>query len=257
MNKRETLIAYSIKHGGDFNKILKAVKELEIVEDTYLETVKNLQCGTLTIIDPDYPLFLKNIFKPPLVIYYYGDINLLSDYARNVSIVGSRDYSEYGERMTREIASGLVKRGFYIVSGMARGIDGIAHETAIKEGGKTIAVLGSGIDYCYPQENAELYEEIKKYHLVISEYPGDLAPNSWNFPIRNRIIAGISKTLVVTEAGEHSGSGITAALAMGGNTDVMCVPYPAGSHSQCNKLISQGAALVESAEEVIEQMSTF
>ena len=257
MESRDKLIAYSIKYGGDFNKILKAAQKIEPIEDCYSEAVKELKCGTITMVDPNYPLHLKAIFKPPIVLYYYGDISLINDYRRNISIVGSRENSEYGERMTNEIAAGLAKKGFIIVSGMARGIDSIAHQSAIKEGGKTIAVLGCGIDYCYPPENKELYEEIKKNHLVISEYPGDLPPFMWSFPIRNRIIAGLSKTLVVTEAGEKSGSGITAALAMNGNTDVMCVPYPAGTKSQCNKLISYGAALVESADDVIEQMPMF
>lgn len=257
MESREKLIAYSLKYGGDFNKILKAAHNLEMVESCYEEAAKNLTCGTLTMVDSNYPQHLKQIYKPPIVLYYYGDISLLDSYSKNVSIVGSRDNSEYGERITTEIASGLASRGYVIVSGLARGIDGIAHSSAIKAGGKTIAVLGSGIDYCYPYENIDLYNEIKKNHLVISEYPGNMAPQPGLFPIRNRIIAGLSKTLVVTEAGQYSGSGITAALAMRGNTDVMCVPYPAGIKSQCNKLISLGACLVESADDVIEQMPAF
>ncbi len=257
MEPREKLIAYSLKYDGDFNKILKAAHDVEYIEDCYKEAVRNLKCGTLTLADLNYPSHLKNIYKPPIVIFYYGDISLLEDTARNVSIVGSRENSPYGERMTVEISTGLAKKGFNIVSGLARGIDSIAHRSAMEAGGKTIAVLGCGIDTCYPTENLELCEEIKKNHLLISEYPGTTPPTTASFPIRNRIIAGLSKTLVVAEAGEHSGSCITATLAMNGNTDVMCVPYPAGSKSQCNKLISMGAALVESADDVIEQMAMF
>ena len=257
MEPREMLIAYSIKYSGDFNKILKAAHDVEIIEDCYKEAAKNLKCGVITFVDLNYPSHLKNIYKPPIVLYYYGDISLLENPLRNVSMVGSREYTEYGEKMAVEIATGLAKKGYNIVSGLARGIDGISHRSAIKAGGKTIAVLGGGIDTCYPSENQDLCDEIKKNHLLISEYPGTTPPTVSSFPIRNRIIAGLSKSLVVVEAGEHSGSGITAALAMNGNTDVMCVPYPAGIKSQCNKLISMGAALVESAEDVINQMSMF
>jgi DNA processing protein len=172
-------------------------------------------------------------------------------------MVGSRNYSAYGEKMTRSIASGLAQAGYVIVSGMAIGIDTIAQNEAIENGGGTVAVLGSGIDYCYPARNKKLYEHLKNYHLVISEYPGDIVPESRFFPIRNRIIAGISKTLVITEAEPLSGTSTTAALALNGNTDVMCVPYLAGSHSECNRLIAAGATLVEEVEDVINNMSRY
>ncbi len=255
MEGRKRLIAYSLKYDGDFNKILKAASNVEAIEDSYLEMVDSLKCGTLTLVDEDYPKHLKQVFKPPIVLYYYGDISLISDCRKNISVVGSRDCSEYGHRITEEIVTGLVKNGFNIVSGMARGIDGIAHQTAINNGGKTIAVLGCGIDHCYPKENIELYKDIKENHLLISEYPPDITANPTFFPIRNRIIAGLSQTLLVTEAGQYSGSGITATLALNSNRDVMCVPHEAGKKSQCNRLIACGAALVESAEDVIEEMS--
>ena len=257
MEARKKLVAYSLKFNGDFNRILKAINDREPIEEMYCQMVDTLKCKTLTLADPEYPKHLKNAFKPPIVLYYYGDISLLMDYDKNVSVVGSRDCSDYGSKMTTEIAGGLAEKGYVIVSGLARGIDGIAHVSAIEAGGKTIAVLGSGIACCYPLENQRLYEEIKKNHLVISEYPGDLMPCQWFFPIRNRIIASLSKTLVVTEAGEFSGSMITATLALNSNTDVMCVPYQAGMRSQCNRLIANGAALVESAEDVIKEMEAY
>ena len=172
-------------------------------------------------------------------------------------MVGSRKHSDYGEKMTTDIGGDLAKRGYVIVSGLARGIDSIAHKAAIDSGGSTIAILGSGIDVCYPPENQDLYDEIKNNHLLISEYPNDVQPDSYRFPIRNRLIAGLSKTLVVTEASYCSGTLITAMLALQGNTDVMCVPYEAGRQSECNRLISHGAYLVESADDVIEQMSPY
>ena len=257
MEPRKMLVAYSLKYGGDFNKILRAATAMEPIEDCYEELVDSLKCQTLTLADPNYPEHLKNSFKPPIVLYYYGDISLIYNYKMSVSVVGSRECSEYGAEMTKEIVSGLAKNNYVIISGLARGIDGIAHKSAIEAGGKTVAVLGCGIDYCYPSENQYLYDEIKKNHLLLSEYPGDMQPFPGLFPIRNRIIAGLCKGLVVTEAGQLSGSGITATLALNSNRDVMCVPYLAGIKSQCNRLIAHGAALVESAEDVMEEMKTF
>ena len=171
--------------------------------------------------------------------------------------MGSRECSEYGSTMTTQIVGDLARQGYVIVSGMAIGIDSIAHQAALDNNGKTVAILGSGIDYCYPKSNQQLYDEIKSKHLLISEFPEDIPPEPSNFPIRNRIIAGLSKTLLVTEAKYHSGSLTTALLAMNGNSDVMCLPYPAGEKSECNRLIANGAILVESAEDVIKEMSQY
>lgn len=257
MEPRKQLVAYSLKYDGDWNHILKATRTHEPIEDYYLDMVDKLKCKTITLLDLDYPIQLRNVYKPPIVLYYYGDLSLAKDYRRNVSMVGSRKYSGYGAQMTEKIGGDLARKDYVIVSGLAKGIDGIAHKAAIDSGGKTIAILGSGIDCCYPMENQELYDEIKKNHLLISEYPNKVEPISYHFPVRNRIIAGISKTLVVTEASYCSGTLITAMLALQGNTDVMCVPYEAGKQSECNRLISHGAFLVESADDVIEQMSPY
>ncbi len=255
MEKRKIIIAYAIKHSGDWSRIFNAIRTRETLEEEDFAKVDEMKCSAITLVDEDYPAQLREIYKPPLVLFYYGEISLLNNYFKNVSIVGSRDCSEYGANITYEIASGLAQKGYTIVSGMARGIDGIAHRGAIDGGGRTIAVLGSGIDYYYPAENKDLYKEIKENHLVISEYPGKLPPQTYFFPVRNRIIAGLSKTLVVTEAKNSSGSLITAALALGGDADVMCVPHEAGKQSQCNQLINSGAILVESADDVIKEMS--
>ena len=257
MTMRESIIAYSIKNGGDWTKTYNDISRKGVLTDEDYAKVYELKCNVVTLIDPHYPEPLKNVRKAPLVIYYYGDISLLNDYSKNVSIVGSRDYSEYGANKTREIAADLAKRGYVIVSGLARGIDALAHQACIDAGGKTVAVLGSGIDKCYPPQNQELYEIIKKDHLVISEIPFDIEPLPYFFPVRNRIIAQVSKTLVLTEAKSQSGSGVTAHLAMQGNTDVMCVPHEAGRDSLCNRLIHYGAALVENANDVEELMSPF
>ena len=257
MKARNTLIAFSIKYRGDWDSIMKALCDRESIETEYLEQAEKIKCKTVTMVDLDYPPYLKAIRKAPFVLYYYGDLSIIQDYHKNVSVVGSRNYSEYGKRKTEEIVDGLVQSGFNIISGMAIGIDTIAHQQAINSKGKTVAILGSGIDFCYPPSNLHLYEYLKRNHLVISEYPGSLEPQPYYFPIRNRIIAGLSKTLVVTEAKYNSGSLITATLASKGNADVMCVPYEADKESECNRLIKNGAFLVENVEDILEQMSAF
>ncbi len=257
MNGRNLLISLVIKYKGRWDDIRRAVSQMEEPEEEYLKLVESLKCKTVTLIDQEYPFYLRSIQKPPFVLFYYGDLNILSDYKKNISIVGSRECSKYGAKMTAEIAGDLAEKGYVIISGMARGIDSIAHKAAMDRGGKTVAILGCGIDYCYPPSSAKIYAEIKKNHLLISEYPLNEPPSPENFPIRNRIIAGLSKSLIVTEAKYQSGSLITALLALEGNSDVMCVPYPADVKSECNRLIMNGALLVENAEDVIEQMSVY
>lgn len=257
MNSRDLLIALVIKYKGKWEDIMTAVSGREEIEDEFFARVKQLKCKTVTLLDPEYPQPLRSIHKPPFVLFYYGDLNLISDYYKNISVVGSRECSKYGSSMTTQIVGGLARQGYVIVSGMAIGIDSIAHQAALDNNGKTVAILGSGIDYCYPKSNQRLYDEIKNKHLLISEFPEDIPPEPSNFPIRNRIIAGLSKTLLVTEAKYHSGSLTTALLAMNGNSDVMCLPYPAGEKSECNRLIANGAILVESAEDVIKEMSQY
>lgn len=254
---RDTLIAIAIKYEGNWDNMFNAMVKREAVEAIYYEKVARLKCNVVTMIDANYPQQLKEVHKPPLVLFYYGDLSLIKDYRKNISVVGSRNYSDYGYNITTDLVSGLIPHGYTIVSGMAIGIDTIAHQSAINTGGKTVAVLGCGIDYCYPLQNLELYRLLKKEHLIISEYPYKKPPTPDSFPIRNRIIAGLSKTLLVTEAKEHSGSLITALLALRGNADVMCVPYSAGSRSECNRLIMNGAFLIETVEDVLNQMSSF
>ena len=255
MKARDTLVAVALKYRGDWDRMMKSINEQEKIEREYINQVAKLKCQVTTIFDGDYPQQLKNVHKPPLVLFYYGNLSLIEDYGNNVSIVGSRDYSEYGEKMTIDIASGLARKGYNIVSGLALGIDSIAHLSAIRSGGTTTAVLGNGIDFCYLKTNEDLYKEIKDKYLVISEYPMNTPADPYNFPIRNRIIAGLSKTLVVTEAKYNSGSMVTALLALQGDSDVMCVPYEAGTESECNRLIKGGAYLVEGANDVLDQMS--
>lgn len=254
---KNLLIATALKYEGDWDKIYKAISGREEIEEEYLLKAQQLKCKTVTLLDAEYPEQLREVFKPPFVLFYYGDISIVKDYHKNISVVGSRECSEYGREMTESIAGELACRGYTIVSGMAKGIDSVAHQAAIDARGKTAAVLGTGIDVCYPIENLELYEKLKQCQLVMSEYPNKVHTKTSTFAIRNRIVAGLSKTLVLTEAKMMSGSMITANLAMRSNTDVMCVPDRSGNGSACNRLIVSGACLVETAQDVIDQMPLF
>lgn len=250
LTTKEILTYFSLISNGDVKEILNLLyAKPEIDEKKVHELVATVKAKTLTIIDKDYPEYLKKIPYPPIVLYYYGDITLLYDDQINISVVGSREVSKYGNEITRKIVSGLSKK-MNIVSGMARGVDGIAHETALENKGKTIAVLGSGIDYCYPKSNLDLYKKIKAKGLLISEYPNDLAPQQWWFVSRNRLIAAFSKALVVTEAKIQSGTAITVDCALVLGKDIFCVPHLAGTDSGCNAIIRDGGFLVESAEDI-------
>ena len=220
---------------------------------------KKTKCKTLTIMDPEYPLYLKQLHRPPIVLFYYGDISLINEenMKKNLAVIGTRSCTEYGLKETNRIVSELGKN-CNIVSGLAKGIDAMAHQTALDVGTKTIAVLGSGINNPYPKENIELYKDIiKRGGLVVSEYPNFSSPLQFHFPIRNRLIAMFSKALLVTEAYDYnSGTGITARYAYSFNKKVMAIPYPADVlNSYCNYLIQEGAVLVRSAEDVFNALS--
>lgn len=265
MNAEEILVALAIKYDGDWEKIMTTLNkrttslfpEEEESDDwtidlePYLTIAQNANYKYTTFLSPDYPEVLKHSYLPPFVIFYHGDLSLIQNIGRNVAIVGSRECSVYGEYMTRKIASGIADH-FNVISGMAKGIDTIAHETVMQNGGKTIAVLGGGINNVYPSSNKNLYETIKKDHLVISEYPGDVIPQPTNFPRRNRLIAMLSRGIIVTEAYERSGTLTTVMFGMQNNRLILCVPYEATVNSQCNRLIAEGAYLVENAEQAIE-----
>jgi len=170
-----------------------------------------------------YPDNLKEIDNPPLVLYYKGNPRLMNG-SLNIAIVGTREPTRYGLDATESFATDLISHGFTVVSGMARGIDTLAHKVCLKYNKPTIAVMGCGLDIVYPAENKELYEQIVESGLVISEYPLGTQPHSYNFPERNRIISGISSSVLVTEAGENSGSLITLGCAIEQNKSIYVVP---------------------------------
>jgi DNA processing protein len=174
----------------------------------------------------------------------------------NIAIVGSRQASTYGRYTTERISRELALKGVTVVSGMARGIDSAAHRGAIAAHGKTIAILGSGLDVIYPPENKKLYEDIVQNGAVISEFPLGTPPRSTNFPARNRIISGMSYGVVIVEAGEKSGSLITARLALEQGREVFAVPgsIDAAGSRGTNKLIKQGAKLIENIDDILEEI---
>lgn len=201
-----------------------------------------------TPADADYPRLLLETPSPPPILYYRGEVELQENLGQKpmVGIVGTRQPSEYGIRWTRQISTALAKNGFTVVSGMAEGIDTESHIAAMKAGGRTIAVLGTGVDVIYPHKNRDLYKQILTAGLVVSEYPTKTPPDRTHFPRRNRIIAGLSRAILVMEAPLKSGALITATYANEFGRDVYALPgrlddYPSQG---CLKLLSQGASFI-------------
>ncbi|MFN5952767.1 MAG: DNA-processing protein DprA [Dolichospermum sp.] len=201
-----------------------------------------------TPADPEYPQLLREIPTPPPLLYYRGEIDLQENSGQKplVGIVGTRQPTEYGIKWTRQISTALAKNGFTVVSGMAEGIDTESHSATLKAGGRTIAVMGTGVDVIYPHKNRDLYQQILKSGIVISEYPAKTPPNRTHFPRRNRIIAGLSRAVLVMEAPLKSGALITATYANEFNRDVYALPGKIDDQPSqgCLKLISQGAGLI-------------
>jgi len=256
-DSRDLIIYLAVKYQGDNTKILTALhlhEDLQISPEEVKRVVSSLKCKTLTLIDYDYPEKLKQMHRPPIVLFYYGDITLLNDKNQKYGVVGSRDYTEYGEMATRKVVKEMGTKPI-LVSGLARGIDTIGHETAIENGARTIAVLGSGIDNCYPPENKKLYEKIKKHHLLLSEYPGMVEPDGFHFPLRNRIVVGLSDALVVPQVRSHmSGTMVSVNLMLGMNRKIFVIPAPITEDSINNEIILEGATLAESGGQILDDM---
>jgi DNA processing protein len=210
----------------------------------------------ITLNDPVYPALLREIPDPPPLLYICGALDGLE---KNVAVVGSRNATAYGISTTQKLCADLVAFNLTIVSGMAVGIDTAAHQGALAAKGKTIAVLGSGFNKIYPSENVNLFRRIAEAGAVISEFTLDTEPEAHNFPIRNRIISGMSMGTVVVEATRKSGSLITARLAAEQNREVFAVPGSIQSFKSTgtHTLIKQGAKLVENAQDVLEELTAF
>ena len=234
--------APQIKSFKDWKKV---EKELECADRTGVSIV--------TSQDPLYPSQLLSTYDYPAFLYVKGH---LKEDDVNVAVVGSRTASTYGKFTTERLCRELVLRGITVISGLARGIDSAAHRGALSGKGRTIAVLGCGLDVVYPPENEKLFTEISLQGALISEFPFGTPPNAPNFPTRNRIISGISLGVVVVEASEKSGSLITARLALEQGREVFAVPGSIDSSGSrgTNKLIKQGAKLIENVEDILEEI---
>lgn len=208
----------------------------------------------LSYRDPAYPANLKAIYNPPLVLYVRGELRPEDGFA--TAIVGTRRATRYGAKQAGRLAGGLAAAGCCIVSGLARGIDACAHRGCLDAGGRTIAVLGCGLDRIYPDEHRDLADEAAASGAVISEYPMAAPPAKYNFPRRNRVISGLALAVVIVEAGSRSGALITATWAVQQNREVMAVPGPIDSRSSigCHRLIRDGAKLVTCPEDVLEEI---
>ena len=251
MTGRDVLISLSLEFDGDWDKIMEAVRSKRVPDYKLCESwKKKVRSRVVTMLDADYPHALRQAPKPPIVLFYYGDLSLIQDPYECVSYVGSREASDYGIKMARTICRDLAKEGVSVVSGLAIGIDKAAAEGAYPYG-RAVAGIGNGIDYCYPTEHSKLQEEIGTKGLLISEYPNRVKPDPKHFPMRNRIIAALSQLTVVGEAGERSGTMITVGQALSIGRDVCCIPQPADKHSFCNTLIQEGAYLVQNADDVL------
>ncbi|HDN2512616.1 TPA: DNA-protecting protein DprA [Providencia rettgeri] len=208
----------------------------------------------ITFIDPLYPFLLKQIHHPPLLLFVVGKKEILA--TQQIALVGSRQASEYGRKWSTEFVKDFVQYGMAITSGLALGIDGISHKAALDNNGVTIAVLGSGLENIYPKQHDVLAEQIKENGALVSEYWPDTPPLPKQFPRRNRIISGLSKVVVVIEAGMKSGSLITARYAIEQNRDLFTLPAPLGNPAFGGNLwlLQQGAYLLVDAEDILQHL---
>ena len=229
---RELLIRLAIKYNGNYFKIRKALSRQEIPENCDLQPA-------LTIVDEDYPRSLLELKYPPFVLFYSGNKKLLEE--RKIAVVGSRKAGSYGIAATEYLVK-RIKNRYVIISGMAKGIDAVAHLNAEK----TIGVLGNGLDVTYPKENSVLYQKMKETQLLISEYPAGTGPAKEHFPFRNRIMAALAEKLIVTQAAERSGTMHTVNEALDLGKEIYVVPYRLNDPDGigCNRLIEQGANII-------------
>jgi DNA processing protein len=236
--------ATNIKQFSDWREVEKQLSRLQ-----------NMSGRVISFQSPEYPTMLRQVEDAPVLLYVKGTIQ--DEDRFSIAVVGSRNITPYGRVMTERLSSELSAAGFTIVSGMARGIDTFAHMSAIRSEGRTIAVLGSGIDKPYPSENRGLMERIAGSGYVASEFPLGTKPNRENFPRRNRLISGLSLGVVVVEAAAGSGALITASSALEQNREVFAVPGNVTSPNSAgtNELIQRGAKLIQKSDDILEELS--
>ena len=226
------------------------------VADNMIYKMQKLGVNVITIIDEDYPDMLRNIDDPPYTLYYQGDKSLF--YSKDLlAVVGTRRVSTYGKNVMQNFAPAFIKSGFKIISGLARGVDSIGHKISIENNTPTVAIVANGLDICYPPENADMQRTIAKTGLVVSEYPIGAKPLPYHFPERNRIISGLSQGVFIPEAGDRSGSLITANYAIEQGRELYVVPGNIFSPQSvgCNKMIRElPSVIVITPEDVIEAL---
>jgi DNA processing protein len=247
-------LAATVNIGASKAESIRSFSRWDIV-DREIAKAESKGVSIIHFLHPDYPEQLRNFDDAPVVIYVKGRI--CPDDLNSVAVVGSRLMSEYGKKAVRELSGGLAAAGLTIISGMARGIDTAAHEAALNAGGRTIAVLGSGLDIIYPSENRRLFNKITESGAVISEFPFGTGPLKENFPRRNRLISGLSLGVLVVEAAPNSGSLITASYALEQGKEIFAVPGNIGQKNSegTNRLISSGAKLVLNVSDIIEELA--
>jgi DNA processing protein len=246
----------ALREAGLSDKVIENLQELRSSIDLDQIWEQLLAQGITVLIqtDEDYPRRLLEIEQPPPVVYLKGEIETGDEWA--VAVVGTRRVTAYGRQVAEEIAGTLARNGITVISGLARGVDSIAHQAALNAGGRTIAVLGSGVDRIYPPENRRLAEQIIEHGSIVSDYAPGTPPDASNFPPRNRLISGLSLAVVVVEAGHKSGALITASFAADQGREVFAVPGNITSPGSkgTNRLIRDGAVPLLSPEQVLETL---
>jgi len=237
-------------------KINSKRDEVKTEIEKELNKIDKMGGEIISILDENYPFLLKKIYDPPIILYKIGQFK--KDDENSLAIVGTRKPSEYGKKQTEIICKEISERNITIVSGMARGIDSISHRTAINNNGRTIAVLGSGLDVVYPPENKKLFSEIKEKGVVLSEYPLGTKPDAMNFPKRNRIISGLCLGTLIIETGLTGGALQTAQYALDQNREVFALPGNINSKTSegTNNLIQKSAAkLITNVDDILEELN--
>lgn len=246
MQLAQKIAQYAYMYHGDYFQIAKAIAQNQPIG------VQPIHESYITRFDPQYPKALLDLPYPPWILFYQGNLSLLQ--RPKVAIVGSRDPLPYSQAMTKQVIEQLCPH-YVIVSGLAKGIDGIAHQYAM-DLGQTIGVIGSGLKYQYPNEHQYLYQQMRSHHLIISEYPFDTPVQKYHFPWRNRIIAGLSKAVMIMQAKMPSGTLITAKYAQEIGREVYCLPYQMNQLEGygCHVLIEEGAHILYSMDQLKENL---
>lgn len=236
------------------NKLQKMFQEF--VEITMYQMYEKHSIIPILFSDPNYPKSLLNLYDPPAVIYVKGKLELLGN-PKKLAIIGSREATEYSAESIKTILPPLIKEEYVIISGLAKGADTLAHELTMSSGGKTIAVLGTGLFHVYPKQNLKLANEMEQNQLLLTEYPPYITPQKWNFPMRNRIISGLSQGVVITEATKKSGTVSTMEHALENGKEIFAIPGSIHSPLSIGPhlLILEGAKPVWNGHQILEELN--